>query len=186
MVRRIAVVVVAGLLSGLAMAAETSPYVDLQHRGIKALSESEIAGYLDGEGMGLALPAELNGYPGPRHVLDMAAELDLGAEQVAAVRASFDAMHAEAVRLGKELVELEGRLDALFRAPAVDAAELRTLLERIGAVRAGLRLAHLRAHVETRRMLSDEQVRRYAELRGYDAPAGSPGNHHHGHGHGHS
>lgn len=44
-----------------------SPYAGLPAREIKALSPEEIADLAAGRGMGLALAAELNGYPGPRH-----------------------------------------------------------------------------------------------------------------------
>ena len=59
----------------------TSPYAGQQARDIKALSPDEIQGYLTGQGMGLAKAAELNGYPGPLHVLELAAELKLTEEQ---------------------------------------------------------------------------------------------------------
>ena len=36
--------------------------------------------------MGLALAGELNGYPGPKHVLELAAELDLSEDQRRAVQ----------------------------------------------------------------------------------------------------
>lgn len=40
-------------------------YAGLQQRAIKALSDQQKADLRAGRGMGLALPAELNGYPGP-------------------------------------------------------------------------------------------------------------------------
>jgi hypothetical protein len=49
-----------------------APYAGHQERPIKALAPEEVAGLLGGEGMGYALAAELNHYPGPRHVLDLA------------------------------------------------------------------------------------------------------------------
>ena len=49
-----------------------SPYVGLEAREIKALSEEQRQELLDGHGMGLALAAELNHYPGPKHVLELA------------------------------------------------------------------------------------------------------------------
>lgn len=47
--------------------------------------------------MGLALPAELNGYPGPLHTLEHADELGLTFEQRARTKALFDAMRVEAI-----------------------------------------------------------------------------------------
>ena len=43
--------------------AETSPYAGMQNRGLKALSEQQIEDLRGGRGMGVALTAELNGYP---------------------------------------------------------------------------------------------------------------------------
>ena len=52
----------------------TSPYTGEEQRAIKALSEEEIKDLLEARGMGLAKAAELNSYPGPLHVLQLAAE----------------------------------------------------------------------------------------------------------------
>src|SRR5512140_1710908 len=56
-----------------AHAALTSPYAGEEKREIKSLSADVIEQYNQGEGMGMAKAAELNHYPGPRHVL-MAAD----------------------------------------------------------------------------------------------------------------
>jgi len=53
------------------------PCAGQQERPIKSLSEAEIQGYLNGEGRGLAKVAELNHYPGPQHVLDLADQFAL-------------------------------------------------------------------------------------------------------------
>ena len=55
----------------------TSPYAGQEQRAIKALSDEEIRDLLDARGMGLAKAAELNSYPGPLHVLQLANELGL-------------------------------------------------------------------------------------------------------------
>lgn len=163
---------------------QPSPYAAHTGRRIKALSADEVEGLLAGRGMGLAMAAELNGYPGPKHVLELAGELELTEEQRAAVTRSFDAMHREAVALGREVVEAEAGLDALFAEGEATPEALRAALEEIGALRGELRNAHLQAHLETRDLLTDEQVRRYQELRGYgEGGAGHPhpGHHHPGH-----
>jgi hypothetical protein len=49
-----------------------SPYAGSHTRDIKALSAQEAADLRAGRGMGLALATELNGYPGPLHVLELA------------------------------------------------------------------------------------------------------------------
>jgi hypothetical protein len=46
-----------------ALAQSQQPYAGLAGRSIKALSEQQIADLQAGRGMGLALAAELNGYP---------------------------------------------------------------------------------------------------------------------------
>ncbi len=147
--------------------ASPSPYTGLTVREIKALSPEEVEQYLDGQGMGYALAAELNGYPGPKHVLELADELALSEEQTVAVRASFDRMQARARDLGRQVVELERRVDRAFASGEVEAETLREDLTALAALQADLRFAHLDAHLETKAVLTAEQVARYAALRGY-------------------
>src|SRR3990172_8479974 len=64
-----------------------SPYAGLEGREIKALSPEQIQELRNGDGMGLALAAELNHYPGPRHVLELAHELALSPKQQDQVQA---------------------------------------------------------------------------------------------------
>ena len=59
-------------------------------RSIKALSEQQVNELGAGRGMGLALAAELNGYPGPSHVLELADKLELSADQRAKVQRLFE------------------------------------------------------------------------------------------------
>ena len=56
------------VLISAAVANAQTPYAGMQTRPIKALSEQQVADLGAGRGMGLALAAELNGYPGPSHV----------------------------------------------------------------------------------------------------------------------
>lgn len=142
-------------------------YAGQERREIKALSAEETEQLLTGQGMGLARAAELNSYPGPRHVLDLADKLNLSAAQRAATQKAFEAMRAEAVRLGKLIVEGERELDALFARGGADAAGVRRATDRIAQLQGRLRAAHLAAHLEMRRTLTPEQIRKYDELRGY-------------------
>jgi Spy/CpxP family protein refolding chaperone len=150
-----------------------SPYVGLEGREVKALGPEEVRALLAGEGMRMALPAELNHYPGPRHVLDLAAELNLSPAQRAATERVFERMKAEAVRLGRLVIEREAALDRAFAERTIDEASLRALVAEVARLRGEVRAAHLAAHLETRRILSDAQVARYDELRGY-AKGGAP------------
>ena len=69
-----------------------SPYAGHEMSEIPSLTPDELAQLRNGEGMGFAKAAELNHFPGPRHVLDMAGELELTAEQRARTEEIFDAM----------------------------------------------------------------------------------------------
>src|SRR3954454_2079126 len=107
--------ILASLIFFTNASAET-PYAGMQTRSIKALSEQQVADLSAGRGMGLALAAELNGYPGPSHVLEFADKLELSADQRAKVQTFFDAMKAEAIPLGSNLMEQEAQLDGKFAA----------------------------------------------------------------------
>ncbi|HEX9905518.1 MAG TPA: Spy/CpxP family protein refolding chaperone [Propylenella sp.] len=147
---------------------------------IKALSAEEIAELKAGEGMGLALAAELNGYPGPRHVLDLADELRLTEKQRREVRALFDAMRSEAVDTGERLIAEEAALDREFAERTITPARLDAATRAIGSIAADLRATHLRYHLATRDLLLPEQVWRYNALRGYSGNS-APMHHHGGH-----
>jgi hypothetical protein len=161
------------LLPLMAAAAETSPYAAETGRRIKALSESDISAYLAGRGMGLARAAELNRYPGPRHVLDLRAELALTAEQVATLQEQFRTMEAAAKSAGAELVAREAELDRLFADRRATPEQVHALTGEIGRLHGLVRAAHLNAHVATTAALTPEQISRYAALRGYEAAAAS-------------
>jgi Spy/CpxP family protein refolding chaperone len=148
---------------------QSSPYVGQELRDIKALSPQEISDYLSGKGMGLAKAAELNGYPGPAHVLELATQLNLTADQKVKTEALFKRMQARAIALGKELVEEERALDSLFASHSVTPDALASSLARIARLQGHVRQVHLQAHLEQIALLSPEQVREYSRLRGYGA-----------------
>ena len=150
-----------------AVAQGHAPYAGMETRSIKALSAQQIADLREGRGMGLALPAELNGYPGPMHVLEQADALRLSDAQRAATQAIFVTMRADARALGERLIEQEAALDQLFASGTASEATLASATSAIAATQAALRAAHLRAHIAQRALLSEEQTKRYAELRGY-------------------
>lgn len=152
-------------------AQSVSHYAGQQDRAIKALSSEEISGYLEGKGMGLARAAELNGYPGPRHVQDLAKELNLTPAQVSATEKLFATMQTKAQALGESLVEEERHLDHLFASHEITPELLATSLERIGSLQAKIRNTHLQAHIDEAEVLSPEQNARYAQLRGYGTPS---------------
>jgi Spy/CpxP family protein refolding chaperone len=144
-----------------------SPYVGQDARDIKALSAEEVNAYLSGKGMGLAKAAELNGYPGPAHVLELASQLSLTPAQRARTETLFASMEAKAVSLGRSLVDEERRLDQLFATKSVTAGELTRSLGAIAGLQAKVRGAHLEAHLAQAEILTPEQNALYARLRGY-------------------
>ena len=144
-----------------------SPYAGEQTRAIAALSEEDLAELGRGGGWGLARPAELNGAPGPAHLLELADEIGLNAEQRVAVEAIRDEMRADAIAEGERFIAAERALDAAFTDGVPDADTLARLVAEAGAARADLRLVHLSAHLSTTPLLTPGQIERYAVLRGY-------------------
>jgi hypothetical protein len=130
--------------------------------------------------MGLALPAELNGYPGPSHVLENADALALTVEQRERTKALFEAMKAEAIPVGAQLIEQEARLDRLFAERRITPTGLTTATAEIGATQGKLRETHLKYHLAMMTVLSAGQVEKYQALRGYTSTDASV---HHDHKH---
>lgn len=153
------------------VASESSPYSGQDAREIKALSQEDIQSYLGGKGMGFAKAAELNGYPGPAHVLSFANDLSLTAQQKEQTSALFKTMETEAVALGRSLIEKEKKLDLAFAGKSVTPASLEHMLGEIAALQAKLRQVHLQAHLEQFAILKPAQIAAYNKLRGYDKPA---------------
>jgi hypothetical protein len=162
---RIAILIT--ILGASTTAIAQMPYTGLQTRQIKALSDQQIADLKSGRGMGLALAAELNGYPGPAHVLELADKLDLTPDQRAKVQRLFDAMKAEALPLGSRLIEQEADLDRQFAMHTVTPESLKVATGNVAATQGTLRETHLKYHLSTTALLTPDQMRRYTELRGY-------------------
>jgi Spy/CpxP family protein refolding chaperone len=148
-----------------------APYAGWEGRAIKALSPEQVDDLQSGRGMGLALAAELNGYPGPLHVLELADQLDLTASQRAETQRLFDAMQADAVALGEQVIAAEAALDRLFATGTASDAAITAAAVEVGRAQGVLRAHHLRYHVAMRELLSPHQVARYGQLRGYAAEA---------------
>jgi Spy/CpxP family protein refolding chaperone len=124
----------------------------------------------------------LNHYPGPRHVLDLASQLDLSDTQRAETQQIYDRMHREAVRLGNLLIAKERELDRLFASNEIDAPTLQGVVRAIAQLQGELRITHLQAHVDMKHILSPDQLARYDVLRGYEASGqtDAPSAHQHG------
>lgn len=143
------------------------PYTGQQLRAISTLSASDIEQLERGAGWGFAKPAELNAYPGPMHVLELAEELNLTISQVDTVTAVFQTMRERAVALGPEFIEAERQLDQAFKNETITPELIDAKTKYAALLRAQLRSVHLLAHLEITPLLTKEQLRQYAELRGY-------------------
>ncbi|SRR6266511_124668 len=147
----------------------------MQTRPIKALSEQQIADLKTARGMGLALAAELNGYPGPKHLLELADPLGLTGEQRGKIRQLFESMQSATIPIGEALIARESELDRRFADRSITEAVLKAEIDAIAEIQGRLRHAHLKYHLATVELLTPGQIQRYAELRGY---AGNPTQHH--------
>ncbi|HWL30425.1 MAG TPA: Spy/CpxP family protein refolding chaperone [Burkholderiaceae bacterium] len=143
------------------------PYAGMQERGIKALSEQQIADLRQGKGMSLALPAELNGYPGPAHVLKLADQLELTAAQRTTTQKLFDEMQQKAKVRGEDVISAERELDVLFKEKRATPEILKVAIGKAADAQGRLREAHLQYHLAMTEVLSPEQIARYGKLRGY-------------------
>jgi Spy/CpxP family protein refolding chaperone len=170
---------------GPAAAGPAAPYTGQDKRAIKSLSPADIEQLRTGAGWGFAKPAELSGYPGPRHVLDLAEELALTTDQRTRIQEIFDGMNAAARKTGAAFIDAERALSEAFATSNIAGEELGRLVLRAGKLRAALRLIHLEAHLLTRPILTSHQLEMYDKLRGYGGGHKGHGGHggqHHRHG----
>ena len=154
-----------------------SQYSNHMDRPIKALSEKEISDLSEGNGMGFAIAAELNHYPGPKHVLELSDQLALSPTQLDQTQLLFNDMKAEAINLGNKLIELESQLDQWFANSQINPAKLQAQLEQIANVKAQLRFVHLSTHLKQKAILTQHQIHQYDRLRGYTSSQHQHNNH---------
>jgi Spy/CpxP family protein refolding chaperone len=172
------VLAIFSLLPLCVQASDPSPYAGQETRSIKSLSTTEQTALFAGKGMGFAKAAELNGYPGPAHVLELALKLHLTDEQRKKTQALFNDMESMAKSLGAKLVDAERSLDTLFSTKQVTHASLTNALNEIGSLQAQLRAVHLSAHLDQTNILSAHQITIYNKLRGYAGEQGTSGHEH--------
>jgi hypothetical protein len=146
-----------------------SKYAGEEKREIKSLSATDIEELKTGKGWGLAKAAELNGVPGPLHLLEMKEEIDLSANQIRAIEDIYKKMKQEAISLGLELIELERELNNHFANRTITDELLRQILQGFAQVHRQLRYVHLSAHLNTPDILKSEQITLYNKLRGYSS-----------------
>jgi len=135
---------------------------------IRALSAEVVEQIRQGQGASFALPAELNGVPGPRHVLDLAEELDLSADQQTQVQEVYDRYLVDVIPAGERYLAAAQALEEEFRAGTVTEEELPGLVAEVSRREGELVTIHLTAHLRTAGILTSEQIAAYNTLRGYE------------------
>lgn len=120
--------------------------------------------------MGASLPAELNGAPGPLHVLQLAVQLKVTPEQQAALERLTIAMKTSAQQLGAQVIAAEAELDEAFKSGAMDDKTIQAATARITVLQGQLSAVHLTAHLLTKGLLSQDQVVAYNVARGLRNP----------------
>jgi Spy/CpxP family protein refolding chaperone len=168
-------------------APSSSPYVGFETREVKTLSTDKQEGLKRGAGLSYALAAEMNGYPGPLHVLELSDQLGLDAEQKKRTQVIYDKMRREAVAAGEALIAAEAHLDRMFQMKhaSYDRVEAQTSV--IAGQEAKLRAIHLNAHLTMNDILTPDQRASYDRLRGYGSSLdskpldGKPSQEHSGH-----
>ncbi|MGK2857963.1 MAG: Spy/CpxP family protein refolding chaperone [Thermoanaerobaculia bacterium] len=147
--------------------AASQPYAGEETRVVKSLSANDANALRSGAGMGLAKAAELNHYPGPKHVMEHSADLGMSEQQLAETKRAFDAMKDDAVRLGAEIVEKEEALDRIFASGTASEEAVAKATAEIASLQGRLRATHLKAHLRMREIMTPEQIAAYDTLRGY-------------------
>ena len=163
----VGVLAVASATASAQHAHGTSPYAHSRSPEVPSLSSDEVRELRNGEGMGLARAAELNHFPGPAHLLELAAELGLGDAQIERIEEIHGKMKARAIAKGEEVLDAELHLSNLFASGQPSAPVLARMTEHLGLMRGQLQAIHLLAHIEAAEVLTVEQIEGYDRLRGY-------------------
>ena len=149
-----------------------SKYAGQEDSEITSLSQEDIDGLLGGTGTpfgGMAKPAELNGYPGPRHVLDAATsgEFELTQEQQEQIQTLYEKMRSESIDLGRQIIDIEKEIDGMFIDKTITEESLQEKTSQSADLYGQLRFVHLKYHLFTIEILTPQQVEKYNDLRGY-------------------
>ena len=157
--------------SSAASSSQISPYSGQEIRVIKSLSDNDVQSLQNGTGEafgGIAKLAELNGYPGPRHVLDIAQELQLTDRQRMEIELIYQNMSNNAKSIGSAIIAVEQDMDEAFANKTITEEDLIALLDKSANLYGQLRFVHLSAHLDTAQIMTTEQIQMYNEMRGYD------------------
>ncbi len=159
-------------------ASEKKPYAGQQTRSIKSLSNEDIHSLKTGKGWGLAKPAELNGVPGPAHILELKDQLALSEKQLLSIQALWDKMNQSARQYGELYLQSEEKIEQFFNSSSTDETVLSQLLTESASHLAELRYIHLQTHLKAKPILTQHQIVTYNTLRGYTDNSHSKGHKH--------
>lgn len=134
---------------------------------MKALSPARIEGLLAGQGLGYAKTAELTGWPGPLHVLELEIKLSLSAGQKKQMKTLRQDMLNRVKPLGEQLIEAERALEIVFSAEQPSAEAVHMATAKVAEIEGRLRAAHLTTHLAAAPVLNKEQRATYIKARGY-------------------
>jgi Spy/CpxP family protein refolding chaperone len=152
---------------GYTQPSNLSPYATQLDSPIRGLSTLEVQDLVNGRGAGYARMAELNSYPGPRHILDLNRELKLSSNQIFHIETVFKQMQADAKEIGQQIVNREKQLSAAFASGKINQTQMQASTEELGKLYSQLRAIHLMAHLQIKPLLKPEQINNYNKLRGY-------------------
>jgi hypothetical protein len=155
------------LISSWAVAATVAPYAGQQTRSIKSLSEDDVTSLKAGKGWSLAKPAELNGVPGPAHLIELKEQLSLSDDQLGSIQSIQKSMSQSAKKYGELYLNKEAEIEYFFKSEKVDEENLTQLLHESAQYLAKLRHVHLQAHLKSKPLLTQHQLVMYQQLRGY-------------------
>ncbi len=147
-----------------------SKYAGQEQQKIKSLTPSDIEELQRGGGWGLARAAELNGVPGPAHLLELKDKIPLTVDQIEQITEIYSTMQTDAIEQGLKLIELEQGLEVHFQDRSINEVILQDYLAKIAHTRMTLRYIHLATHLLTPEILTETQITTYNQLRGYDKP----------------
>jgi hypothetical protein len=159
--------------------ASQSPYVDEEFRDLKSFSDNDIQAISSGQGWGLAKPAELNGVPGPAHVLELKSKLNLTEQQIKSIESVWQEMNSSAITAGQEYLLAEEKIEQYFRIKNNDIETLNDLLAQSAKSHSKLREIHLTAHIKMLPLLNKNQIKHYSMLRGYSSETDHKHQHNH-------
>ena len=121
---------------------------------LSALSKEDLKGLRRGHGTpfgDMAKAAELNGFPGPRHVLDLKRN-GLTSKQVSEIEEIYRKMNLLYIKVGAELVA-KAFMDREFKEKRVNSKSLKKMIQSSAVKYSELRYIQLVAHLETAKIL---------------------------------